>query len=448
MRSVAYARPKLNHAAHVKGKFCLRTYINLLQDNPNFTRLWIAQIVSLLGDWFSTIVLAAMIADFTAGSRFEGLAVSALFLSQFLPPLLASPVAGALVDRFDRKMLLVWSNLLRAVVVLGLLFVRDASTLWLLYLLRVVQFTLSAVFEPGQSALVPSLVPREDLTKANTLLSTTWSVMLAVGAVIGGIVGALLGTQAAILIDAVTFVLAGYLIYTLRVEAKPASAAPAQTTGTTQDGSFGEALQYLRRHPNKIPDLTIKFGGSIGNIDTILTFYATNLFILGERGELSIGILYASFGVGALVGPFLLNPFHRDRLNGLRRMVLIGFFAVSLGWLGLGAAPTLAIATAAIAFRAMGNSVNWVYSTTLIQKTVPDEYLGRVFAIDIGGFYLASVISLFVHGLLIDVFGSEHIRVIVYGTGAVSLLPLLWWCWVVYRQERTAAVSVAANSGD
>ncbi|MEO0566016.1 MAG: MFS transporter, partial [Chloroflexota bacterium] len=208
-------------------------YWKLLRENPGFTRLWLSQIVSLLGDWFSTVVLAIMIREFTAGTGYAGLAVSGLFLAQGLPPLIASPIAGVLVDRFDRKRLLIWSNLLRSVVMLGFLFVNDASLLWLLYTLRVLQFFLSSVFEPGQSALVPSLVSTpEELTRANTILSTTWSVMLAVGAVIGGIVGAIFGAQVALMIDSITFVIAGLLIMTVTV-GKP-------VTMSVQDDSVGD----------------------------------------------------------------------------------------------------------------------------------------------------------------------------------------------------------------
>jgi MFS family permease len=415
-------------------------YWRLIRENPNFTRLWISQIISLLGDWFSTIVLAIMVREFTRDTGYEGIAVSALFLAQALPPLIASPIAGVLVDRFNRKQLLVWSNLLRAVVVLGFLLVQDASMLWLLYTLRVIQFFLSSVFEPGQSAIIPSLINSpEQLSRANTILSTTWSVMLAVGAVIGGIVGGLYGPETAIIVDAITFVVAGGLLMTVQVgESAIKVKATTQTPEEEEDLRFIEALRYLRRYPNKIGPILVKGAGSLGNVDTLLAFYATNLFVLGTNGELSLGILYSVFGLGAMIGPFVLNRFHDDGVFALRRMVLIGFVWIPLGWLLLGFAPTIWIAAAALALRAMGNSVNWVYSTTMVQKSFPDAYLGRMFSLDMAGYYLASVISTIVHGILIDVFGSDHIRAIVYGTMIVSLLPLILWGRYILRQEAVA----------
>ncbi len=423
-------------------------YLTLLKDHPGFTKLWTAQVISLLGDWFSTIVLAAMVTRYASGTAYAGLAVSALFLTQTLPPLLFSPVAGSLVDRFDRKTLLIWSNFLRIFTVLGLLFVNGAETLWLLYTLRVLQFIFSAVFEPGQSALVPALVTRSSLTIANTLLSTTWSVMLAVGAVLGGIVGAVFGAQTALLIDAATFLVAGLVIMSIPDVKSSTPILTDEHTDEEPDYSFQDALRYLCRNPKRISPLVIKFAGSLGNMDTILTFYATSIFVLGSQGELSLGVLYSAFGVGAIIGPILMNRFHDGALRSLRWSVLVGFLWITSGWVFLSVAPALWIATGAIMLRAMGNSVNWVYSTTMIQKSFPDHYMGRAFSIDMAGFYLASVLSLIVHGLLIDTFGVEHLRAIVLGTAAVSFIPVVGWALFVAKQRDNAPESAASWAGE
>ncbi len=189
----------------------MQTYLNLLRRNPDFSRLWYAQVVSLFGDWFSTITLLALVAAYSPENK--GLAVSGLLLARSLPPMLISPAAGVLIDRFDRKRLLVWSNWLRAIVVLLLVLTTGGSHwLWAIYALTVLQFSLSAVFEPGQSAVVPSLVQGNDLVIANTLLNVTWSAILAFGAAVGGVVSSVFGATTALLIDALTFVVAGWLI--------------------------------------------------------------------------------------------------------------------------------------------------------------------------------------------------------------------------------------------
>ena len=158
-------------------------YFRLLQRNPGYARLWAAQAVSLVGDWFNTIVLASLVAKYSESS---GLAISLLLLARFLPPLLVSPIAGVLLDRFDRRKMLIVSDIARIFIVLGFLLVQSAEQLWLVYALTVAQFCFSSVFEPGRSALLPSLVQRDDLVEANILGSVTWSVMLAIGGILGG----------------------------------------------------------------------------------------------------------------------------------------------------------------------------------------------------------------------------------------------------------------------
>jgi MFS family permease len=184
----------------------MRAYLRVLRDHPDFARLWGANVISLLGDWFNTIVLAALVVRFSPGQ--EGTAVSLFLLARFVPPMLLSPFAGVLIDRLNRKKLLIWSNVLRSVVVFGFLFVlNDPSLLPLVYLLTAAQFTLSTVFEPGQAALIPNIVPYQDLLRANTLFNITWSVMLALGAAAGGVIAALFGPSIALGVNVVTFLL-------------------------------------------------------------------------------------------------------------------------------------------------------------------------------------------------------------------------------------------------
>lgn len=404
-------------------------YLRLLQENPGFTRLWLSQVISMTGDWFNTVVLFTLVATYSPGR--EGIAVSLFVLARVVPPMLISPVAGVLVDRFNRKQLLIWSNLLRAFVVAGLLLTtQGAEWLWLIYLLTVLQFTLSAVFEPGQSALIPSLVAPADLIPANTLVNITWSAMLALGAVIGGIFATLVGTNAALLFDAFSFIVAAWLILPL------APRILATATEHHVDTSFQEGVRYLRRTPQAAMLLLAKFGMSLGNVDTLLAIYATQIFVLGSNGEFGLGIMYSAFGIGAVVGPLIFNRFNDGSLKVMRRLMLISFVGAVVGWIALGAASTLALLCLGLFIRAVCGSTNWTYSTIALQKTVPDAYLGRVFSLDMAGFYLATVLSTLAHGSLIDAVGSDNARLIALGTGVIALLPLGAWAVLTRQMER------------
>ena len=418
----------------------MRNYAQLLRNNPDYTRLWLAQVISLLGDWFDTITLLALVAIYSP--EYKGLAVSGLLLARYIPAMVLSPFTGVLIDRFDRKRLMIWSNWLRALVVLGLvLTTQGPQWLPLIYILTVFQFSLSAVFEPAQSAITPSLVQDGDLLRANTLGNVTWSAMLAFGAAIGGIVSSVVGANIALLIDSLTFVVAALLIMSIKTR----QIKQVETHDTRTDTSFREGLRFLRRNRTTAATLLVKFGASLGNIDTLMTIFATQVFILGTSGQLSLGIMYSAFGIGAILGPILLNRFNDGSVSSMRRLIIIGFLWATLGWLILGSAWSLVVVCLALILRGMGGSVNWTYSTVMIQKLVPNSYLGRMFSMDMAFFYLATVLSTVTHGSLIDALGTENIRLIAFGTMAVSLIPLGLWIWFTRRVQRQPQAALSQN---
>ncbi len=417
-------------------------YIQILRNSPDFTRLWLAQVVSLFGDWFSLIVLSALVSNYSEGTSWKGLAVSGFLLAHFLPPLLLSPWAGVLVDRFDRKQLLILSDLSRAVVVLLLLLANTPDRLWLIYVLTVIQFALSAVFEPGRSALLPSLVAQDALVVANTLSSVTWSVMLAVGAIAGGVIASRFGTAAALIVDAASFAVSAILISQI---SHPGDKRLVTSGVVESNRTFVEGLRYIARHPATGAALLVKTGLSLGSIDAVLIIYGTALFVLGENGTISMSILWSAFGVGAVLGPVLTNRINSGSVRVMRRLVIVGYVWVTLGWFLFGSAPTLLIASLALLVRAMGGSVNWTYSSVIIQKSVPDEFLGRTFALDLAGFQLATTLSIFATGQVIDLIGDENVRQVVTGLGFISVIPLILWSLAVFWLERRENTPVPAG---
>ena len=130
-----------------------------------------------------------------------------------LPPFVFSPLAGLVADRFSRKQIMIVSDILRVLIVLGFLLVDSAAEAWLIYVLTAAQFIVSTFYYPASAAVLPSLLKgKDDLLLANTLGSITWSAMLAVGAALGGATAAIFGVQIALLIDAATFAVSALLI--------------------------------------------------------------------------------------------------------------------------------------------------------------------------------------------------------------------------------------------
>jgi MFS family permease len=394
--------------------------------NPAFRRLWLAQAVSLVGDWFTLIALAVAVSRASGGS---GLAVGGLLLTQLLPTAFVGPLGGALADRFDRRRLLVQSDLLRAGIVLMLIPALGAGTLFPLYGLAFLHFSVATVFEPARSALVPRLVGPAQLVAATTLTSVTWSVMTALGGVLGGSILAAVGPRAAFFADALTFAASAALIASMG----PISAAPEPAGEETSGPGVRDGLRYLRAHLVTAAVLAVKAIAGIGLVDTFLVIYGTHVFPRGEDGAISLGLLWACFGAGAVLGPSLLNLVNDGSVRRMRRLILAGIAMIVAGLGALAVAPTLATAGFAVVLRGMGGSTNWTYSTVILQKVVPDALRGRVLALDLACLTLTATVGTLAWGWAIDLVG---VRPVLLAAAAVCGVAGLAWAVLLPRMEQ------------
>lgn len=428
----------------------MNSYIALLRSNPNYRYLWMGAVISQIGDWFNLIASALVIQQLTTATS----AISLLFLARFLPLFFFSPFAGVLADRFDRRTIMVASNLLRAVTVLGFLLVRDAQIVWLFYVLTVLQFALSAVYTPARTAVLANIVKKEELVTANALDSFTWSTMLAVGSLLGGIATGLFGVAAAFIIDALTFVLAGWL--TAKVVLPPAllAARAAGSRGGWLD--FLDGLRYLRSEPYILALALIKAGGSLvwGAVNVLEIDYAERVFPLtdlarrlgsAEGSALTLGYIYAIAGLGTGFGPLLLRRWLGDATPRLRWAITGSFWAMALGILGLAAAPTLAWFGAATLLRTVGSGTLWVFSAAILQMIVPDRVRGRVFAFEFAALTLTQSISIFWAGVAQDALGWS-VREVTASMGLLGLLVAFVWLLFQLRTFRRPLSALALES--
>ena len=158
------------------------SYARLLSGNRNFRRLWSAQVVSELGDWFYTLAIYNLLLQLTGRAGSVALAL----VLQLLPQMLIGPTAGVVNDRLRRRQVMIASDIGRALIVLCMLLIRSREMAWLVYPLLMAESLLGAFFEPARNSVIPNIVEREDVVVANTLSSSTWSVNLMVGATLGG----------------------------------------------------------------------------------------------------------------------------------------------------------------------------------------------------------------------------------------------------------------------
>ena len=395
-------------------------YFELLRQNPNFRWLWGGQIVSLLGDWFNLIASAILIAELTD----SGLALGILFTIRMLAPFVVAPLAGIFADKYNRKHLLIITDLVRAVVVLGFLFVRDANDIWLLYALTVLLFGVSGFFSPARSAILPDLTSSQELGTANTLGAATWSVMLAVGAAIGGVTTGLFGSQTAFIIDGFTFAISAGLLFKIRLPASP------HTPGETQTRARLTALRYMFQHPDILIIALHKAAISLlmsSGVQIVLVEIAKRYFVIGVGGALSLGIMYCMNGIGSGIGPILARHWTGDRDKPLRISISWGYLIASIGIAITASLYNFGIVLLGGLVRSIGGGIAWVFSTQLLLQRAPNEIRGRIFGTEFALFTLMGGASSLITGAFLDQF---QLQTILNGMAILNLIPaLLWWLW-------------------
>ena len=286
-------------------------YRELIRGNRNFRLLWLGQIISLLGDWFNFVASASLIAILTQ----SGFAVGSLFVVRMLAPFFISPIAGVVADRYNRKHTLIITDLARVIVAFGFLLVRSADHVWLLYVLTALQLGIGGFFFPTRNAILPDVVSSQELGAANALGSATWSVMLALGAAIGGIVSGAWGIYPAFVIDGLTFLLSAAFIARIKLDVEPSLAASDKTMG----GAFKEyldGLRYLGRHTDTLVIALHKGASALmmgSGSQVAMVVIAKDIFVIGEGGGISLGLMLGMGGIGTGVGPIVARRFTGDR---------------------------------------------------------------------------------------------------------------------------------------
>src|SRR5580658_8152425 len=242
---------------HPVPSISLESYLRLVRENRNFRRLWLAQIVSEIGDWFYTLSIYTLLLQLTGHASSVALAL----VLQVLPQTFVGPTAGVVNDRLKRKHVMIAADIVRFVVVLAMLFVRSRSMVWLIYPLLVAETTMTAFFEPARSAVIPNISAESEVLVANTLSSATWSVNLLIGASIGGVVAAFFGRDTVFILNALSFLTSAVLISGMRfAEAHAEAAAPLRPRDLVDFSPVLEGIRYIRSHRTLLPAVFAKAG--------------------------------------------------------------------------------------------------------------------------------------------------------------------------------------------
>ena len=420
------------------------SYLSLLRNNRNFRLLFIGQTISQLGDWFNAVAVFALLLDLTGSAT----AVAWMMIVQFLPVAVIGPLAGVVVDRVNRRQLMIVTDVLRGSLVLLLLIIRRPDQVWIAYVVMAFIVGAQAFFEPARTATIPNITSADELMPANALSSATWSAMLALGASIGGVVTAVAGRNVAFVVNALSFFASAYFIGCTRYDATPAAGPrPTGFLALTGIADLIEGMRYVRHHSHVAALMLVKAGwGLAGGVLLLLTIFGQRVFPMGGSSAAGIGVLYGARGVGAGLGPIALRWILGQQPRRLRHSIGPAYFMVGLFYVALASAPTLWIAALCVMFAHFGGSILWVFSTVLLQMEVPDRFRGRVFAAELALVTLMSSASSYWTGRQLDRAGWSP-RTLAFALGAMFCVPGTLWLIIQarWKEDPTSPLTPARD---
>jgi predicted MFS family arabinose efflux permease len=388
--------------------------------NRNFSRLWVGSVTSAAGTAIGSIIIIWLVYSVTGSA----IAISVLGIVQFLPTLVFGLLAGALIDRLDRRRLMVSCDVARAITFGGLaLYVLrfGVSTLTLIAAVFVVA-TFSTVFRPATNAAIPRILPSSELADGNGLLQGGSTIAQFVGSPLGGLVMLTVGASIGLAVNALTFAVSGTMIFLMVIG--PGAPRPAKDDAARPSllREVGDGLRYLRSQ-RVLLIITLTAMGA--NFFLTMCFGFTVVYAVQALHQAATGfsVLVAANTAGFAVGAILPGRLHLDRRPGLWVPIVWGI----TGWcvVALAAVHTLLWAvpiTVAVGLTLSTGNTTWLSG---VQRSVPDEYLGRFFATDEAGSYAMIPAGLAIGGLLVVVYGIDWAYLIA-GVGSLLMnLPLI-----------------------
>lgn len=391
----------------------------------DFRLLFVGGLVSSLGDWFLFIALPFYVYSLTGSA----LATGGTFIAESLPSILFGSVAGVFVDRWDRRRTMITSDVLRAVLVLGLLAVRSRETVWIVFAVSFVQSAIGQFFNPAKDALIPVLVGEEDLLAANSLSSMSGQLTMLIGPTLGGAALALFGISSGILFDSASFVCSALMVGLMA--ARPTRSRPTSDPAATGSAwervwrEYREGLSLMRRNAVVVALLLAMGIASVGQglINVQMIPWVKDVL---HGDALVLGWIVSAQGVGGLLGGLALGSAGRSLsptpvlsaglvITGLLIVVVVSSVALPVILLVIGL-----IGVAVVVFV--------VRLQTLLQISISDAYRGRVL-----GAYQTTQSALLLAGMALSgalggVVGAVHtleLAGLLYAAGGIATAVVL-----------------------
>lgn len=402
------------------------TYVQLIR-NQRYFPLWLSQLISSLGDTVHYIALVVWVYHRYGSS----LIVAGTVVFEIVPVILLAPVAGVVIDRLPRKLILVSADVVRTVTVLGLLFTTE---LWQVYAIVALLTSAGTFFNPAVNATLPMLLDEEDLLTANSIAWSTGRFVQIIGSALAGGVIAMVGAEAAFVFNAGTFLISALLLLLLPVLPNR-RVSVSGWNGFIRDAR--EGLDYARhdRFVARLISVQALASFSVGATSALLVVLAQRHYQLPPA---SFGSFILAIGVGALLGPWLLTLFTRGARHP--RWLFVPYIIRGVDDVLLAVADNVLVAWLLLFVYGLNTSSGMVIYQTAVQRNVPDEVRGRVFTWLDAVWNVMRIVSLGLGGWLAD---KADVETVYYLGGTLLALSgfaglLLFRHWPFTKQELSA----------
>ncbi len=393
--------------------------MGVLRSNASVRNLFLAQNVSVMGDYLTYVALVGFIKEATDSTFL----VSLIYAAYVLPSFFLSPIAGPIVDKFDRRRIIVFVSALQAICGIGFL-LSNADRIWLALLTQIVISSLAVITLPAFGSALPNITRNdEELRQANALFGSSWGASVFIGSAIGGLFAATFGRTATYVADIGTFVVCAALIALIKVPLQERK-AHAVREPVRPIADMREAFHYAKENNVIFALMASKTtqavgAGAVGQLAVL----AIDAFNTGDGGS---GLLLAARGFGAAIGPFVFMRFARNNMPRLLLLCGVGGVMWSIFYLAASSSPALWLAALSIGVAHIGGGAIWTMASYGLQTSTEDHIRGRVLAGDMGFAMLVTGLSSIGTGILGELFPIRIAIAIVAGiSGLCSLSYLL-----------------------
>lgn len=387
----------------------------------DFGLLFSGQVISQIGDALNKVALLWFVYELTGSA----LKMTLIGLLQTIPPLVFGPLIGVYLDRWPKKPVMIWVDLVRAVMIsfIPILYAQDALTLERLYVLVFLTSIVSTIFGPALSSAIPLIASRAQLTSANALIQSTLNIGILVGPALSGLGIALIGAQNVVYVDAATFLVSALCLMPIRFrEASPAPDRPTAQGTLAHDLLVGFRFVFVQ-HRTVLVLMATATLYSLGASAFVFVLPVFAKELLGV-GPIELGWLWSSLGIGMLAASAWLAWIKQGDLRHRMRIISGSMAVGGTAVCGLSLLETPLLATALVIVIGGSTALFTPVVWALLQELTPGHMLGRVFTTFSTGAMSSAMAGMVGFGWMADKVGPGAsllgIGLILFGTAIVA----------------------------